>query len=118
MKSLLAVTNGGQQQNQSPGGSQNKNQNVYQLKKEESIVKPDNKQSESSFNISSEEAGQDSFLLAESESSRDDSRIENDLREAPSLLKANALLISPSEISQDRFNPGNSTMFIQPIFYE
>ena len=118
MKSLLALTNDGQQQNQSPGGPQNKNQNLYQLKKEESIVKPDNNQSESSFNISSEEAGQDSFLLAESESSRDDSRIENDLREAPSLLKANALLISPSEISQDRFNPGNSTMFIQPIFYE
>ena len=100
----------------SPAGSKGKNED---LKKEESIVKPSTSQSDSSFNNSSDQLGQDSFLLAESESSRDESRIENDLREAPSLLKANALLTSPSEITQDFFNPGSSsTMFLQPVFYE
>ena len=116
MKSLLAVTNAGQQQTPSKSGSQTKTEDLYLLKKEESMGKHDNSHS---FNTSSEQVGQDSFLLAESESSRDESRIENDLREAPSLLKANALLTSPSEITQDFFNPDSTTtMFFQPIFYE
>ena len=105
MKTLLAVSN------QGPAGSQSK--------KEETRVKPDNGQNDSIFNISSNQVEQDSFLLAESESSRDSSRIETDLREAPSLLKANVLLTSPSEITHDFFNPNtSSTMFLQPIFYE
>jgi len=118
---LLAVTNEGQQETASAveSQSQSKTEDLYLLKKEESIIKPDNTESQSSFNTSSEQIGQDSLLLAEYESSRDESRIENDLREAPLLLKANALLISPSEMTHDFFNPDTTTtMFLQPIFYE
>jgi len=117
MRSLLTITNDSHQ-NQSSEITQAAKQDSYMLKpkKEEITDNPDQGDSSFNFTVTKKE---DSLLLAESETSQDDFQIEAELKESPSLLKANVLLNSKPHIRKDFFNPESSlTMFVQPVFYE
>ena len=114
MRSLLAITNENE--------NKDRNSDLFSVKSEESFQKdPNDAGSDTTYDgsISREEDRQDSLLLDESETSKDENHMETELKENPSLLIDKSLVASQNRTGKDFFNPNSTlTMFVHPTFYE